>query len=116
MFRGEDWLINLDPTIGAEIRKTRPVVIVSSNAVGVLPLRLIVPLTDWKSHYQQATWMIKISPNGNTGLAKDSNAAAFQIRSLSTIRFVRKIGEITADELDKIVQAIGLVVEYTPPD
>ena len=43
MYRGEVWLINLDPTMGAEIRKTRPAVIVSSDAVGVLPLRVVVP-------------------------------------------------------------------------
>lgn len=116
MFRCEVWLINLDPTIGAEIRKTRPVVIVSSDAVGVLPLRVVVPLTDWKSHYQHAAWMIKISPNGNNGLAKDSAADTFQIRSVSTVRFVRKIGEITQDEMDRIVNAIGLVIEYTSPD
>ncbi len=59
MHRREVWLINLDPTIGAEIRKTRPVVIVSSDAIRVLPLRVVVPLTDWKSHYQPAVWMIK---------------------------------------------------------
>jgi mRNA interferase MazF len=115
MLRREVWLINLDPTIGAEIRKTRPVVIVSSDAIGVLPLRVVVPLTDWKSHYQQAVWMIKISPKENNGLAKDSAADTFQIRSVSTTRFVRKIGEITQDEMDKIVNAIGLVVEHTPP-
>jgi mRNA interferase MazF len=115
MLRCEVWLINLDPTIGAEIRKTRPVVIVSSDAIGVLPLRVVVPLTDWKNHYQQAAWMVKISPNEDNGLAKDSAADAFQIRSVSTARFVRKIGEITQEEMDEIVNAIGLVVEYTPP-
>jgi mRNA interferase MazF len=35
--RGDVWKVNLDPTIGAEIRKTRPVVVISSDAVGVLP-------------------------------------------------------------------------------
>lgn len=44
--RGEIWLVNLDPTIGAEIRKTRPVVVISSNAVGTLPIRLVAPLTE----------------------------------------------------------------------
>ncbi|PKN24950.1 MAG: hypothetical protein CVU64_20990 [Deltaproteobacteria bacterium HGW-Deltaproteobacteria-21] len=34
MRRSEIWLINLDPTVGAEIRKTRPAVIVNDNAVG----------------------------------------------------------------------------------
>ena len=46
MHKGEIWLINLNPTIGPEIRKTRPAVIVNDNAVGVLPLRVIVPLTE----------------------------------------------------------------------
>ncbi|MCE5208315.1 MAG: type II toxin-antitoxin system PemK/MazF family toxin [Chloroflexi bacterium] len=115
MLRGEVWLINLDPTIGAEIRKTRPAVIVSSDAVGVLPLRVVVPLTDWKSHYQNAAWMTKINASENNGLSKDSAADAFQIRSLSTARFVRKMGEIMPDEMSKIVNAIGLVVE-NPPD
>lgn len=46
MFRGEIWRVNLDPTIGAEIRKSRPVVIVGDDRIGKLPLRVIVPLTD----------------------------------------------------------------------
>lgn len=41
MHRGEVWLINLDPTVGAEIRKVRPAVIVNDDAVGILPLRVI---------------------------------------------------------------------------
>jgi mRNA interferase MazF len=114
MDRGEIWLINLDPTTGAEIRKTRPVVIVSSDAIGVLPLRVVVPLTDWKNHYQSAAWMVKISPNKNNGLAKDSAADTFQIRSVSTTRFVQKMGEISQGEMNKIVNAIALVIEYTP--
>ncbi len=37
--RGEIWLINLDPTIGAEIKKTRPAVVVNSDYIGKLPLK-----------------------------------------------------------------------------
>jgi mRNA interferase MazF len=44
MFRGEVWRINLDPTIGAEIRKTRPVIIVNDDDIGILPLKIIVPI------------------------------------------------------------------------
>jgi len=54
MRRGEVWFINLDPTIGAELKKTRPAVIVNDDAVGLLPLKVIVPLTAWKEHYRQA--------------------------------------------------------------
>ncbi len=46
MKQGEFWSVNLDPTVGSEIRKTRPVIIVSDDAVGRLPLKIIVPLTD----------------------------------------------------------------------
>jgi mRNA interferase MazF len=46
MQRGEVWLINLDPTIGAELRKTRPAIIVNDDAIGILPLKVIVPVTE----------------------------------------------------------------------
>jgi len=49
MRRGKIWLINLDPTIGAEIKKTRPAVIVNDDAIGSLPLKVIVPITEWKN-------------------------------------------------------------------
>jgi len=48
MRRGEVWLLNLDPTIGAELQKTRSVVIVNDDEVGLFSLRVVVPLTDWK--------------------------------------------------------------------
>jgi mRNA interferase MazF len=112
MLRGEVWLLNLDPTVGAEIQKTRPFVIVSSDAVGVLPLRVIVPLTDWKERYALASWMVRVFPTSENGLSKDSAADTFQIRSVSTARFVRKIGNLAARDLDLIVEAIGTVVEY----
>ena len=54
MQRGEIWLINLDPTIGAEIRKTRPAVIVNDDEMGILPLRVIVPITEWKEQFAVA--------------------------------------------------------------
>ena len=71
MKQGEIWLINLDPTIGAEIRKTRPAIIVNDNTLGKLPLKIIVPLTDWKNRYEIAPWMIKIEPNSDNGLSKN---------------------------------------------
>jgi mRNA interferase MazF len=116
MDRGEIWLINLDPTLGAEINKTRPVIIVSSNSIGKLPLRVVVPLTDWKPHYQQAHWMVKFNPNQRNGLQKTSAADTFQIRSVSAARFIRKIGELDSEEMFQILYSIGLVIEYPLPD
>ncbi len=111
MRRGEVWLINLDPTLGAEMKKVRPAVIVSSDAVGVLPLKVIVPLTDWKEHYAIAPWMVRIEPAPSNGLTKISAADAFQVRSASQVRFTRKIGELASSEMHAIASALGIVLE-----
>jgi mRNA interferase MazF len=63
MRRSEIRLLNLDPTLGAEIKKTRPVVIVSHDSVGILPLRVIVPITHWQERYEVAPWLVKIEPS-----------------------------------------------------
>ncbi len=49
MKQGEIWLVSLDPTIGSEIQKTRPAIIVNDNTLGKLPLKIVVPLTDGES-------------------------------------------------------------------
>ncbi len=106
MKQSEIWLINLDPTIGAEIRKTRPAIIVNDNVLGKLPLKIIVPLTDWKEKYEIAPWMIKVEPDSNNRLNKTSAADCFQIRSISEQRFVKKIGSVSESIMDEI--RIGL--------
>jgi mRNA interferase MazF len=111
MKRGEIWLINLDPSMGAEIRKTRPAVIVSSDTIGVLPLKVIVPLTDWKDRYEIAPWMIKVEPDAQNGLEKPSAADTFQVRSLAQERFVRKLGKMDARQMAQINNGLGLVLE-----
>jgi mRNA interferase MazF len=111
MIRGEIWLINLDPTIGAEIKKTRPAVIVSSDAMGVLPLKVIVPLTDWKERYGVARWMVPVDPSTQNGLDKRSAADTFQIGSVAQERLVRRLGRMADDRMSEIAQALALVLE-----
>jgi mRNA interferase MazF len=110
MRKGEIWLINLDPTVGAELRKTRPAIIVSADEIGILPLRVIIPLTDWKEHYEIAPWMVRIDPDAANGLSKISAADAFQIRSVSQARFVNRIGRVSNVHLQYILKAIQAVV------
>lgn len=58
MKQGEIWLLNLDPTIGSEIRKTRPVVIVNDDSLGKLPLKVIVPFQIGKNDTKlQSGWL-----------------------------------------------------------
>jgi len=106
MNQGEIWLVNLDPTLGAEMNKTRPALIVSDNGLGKLPLKVIVPVTGWKEHYNIAAWMIKIEPCRENGLSKISSIDCFQIRAVSQQRLVEKIGEITRDEISRVHEGI----------
>ena len=110
MKQGEIWLINLDPTQGAEIKKKRPAIIVNDNALGKLPLKIIVPITDWKSNYELAPWMIKIVPDRKNGLTKLSSADCFQIRSVSINRFVNKIGFVDISIIEEIKEGLSKVL------
>jgi mRNA interferase MazF len=110
MKQNEIWLINLDPTVGAEIKKTRPAIIVNDDALGKLPLKIIVPITDWKNHYEVAPWMIKVLPSTENGLSKPSSIDCFQIRSLSETRFVKKLGSIDEQTHEKIKIALSKVL------
>jgi mRNA interferase MazF len=108
--RGEIWLVRFNPQVGAEIEKMRPAVVLSIDAVGRLPLRIVVPVTAWASDYAHSPWMIHLRPTGGNGLAKESAADAFQVKSVSLRRFDRRLGRITPDQLDDIAQAVALCV------
>ena len=110
--RGEIWLVNLDPTIGAEIRKTRPVVVVSSDAIGALPIKLVAPLTEWKDYLAQKIWHVKVVPYSTNGLEKTSSIDTLQLRGVDTQRFVEKIGCVSSVVMSSIVGAVAAVIEY----
>jgi mRNA interferase MazF len=110
MKQGEVWLIDLNPTVGAEMKKIRPAVIVNDDRLGKLPLKIIVPITDWKEHYSVAPWMIAINPSGQNGLTKKSSIDCFQIRSVSETRLIKRIGHITFHEVLQVQEGITKVI------
>ena len=110
--RGEIWSVSLDPTVGAEIKKTRPTVVVNADGLGKLPLRMIVPITEWDEAYEALFWMIPVDPDGTNNLAKKSAADAFQIRSVSTERFTQKHGMIGEKVLRQIAAAVVIFLKF----
>ena len=111
MKNGEVWLINLRPTKGDEITKTRPAIILSADAIGILALKVIAPVTDWKEGYGIAPWMVKMPPTPQNGLSKDSAVDTFQIRSVSKQRFVRKLGSVTQQDMTAIKKALATILD-----
>ena len=111
MKQSEIWEINLSPTVGAEIKKKRPAVIINDDSIGVLPLRVIVPITQWKDNFSGAIWMVRIEPDSQNRLSKLSAIDTFQIRSISTARFIKKVGLISPDILSEIKTAVKAVID-----
>ena len=108
--RGEVWLIRFDPAEGDEIKKVRTAVVISENMIGRLRLKVVVPITGWKSAYASHSWFVRLTPAPANGLTKDSGADAFQVKSVSVTRFVNRLGELTQSELDDIANAIATCV------
>jgi mRNA interferase MazF len=105
--RGEIYLASLDPVVGKEISKTRPVVIVSndknnefSGTVTILP----VTSKNLKRIYPFEVFLSK----GSGNLPKDSKVKADQIRTLDKRRIIRVIGKLRKGEIDEIEKALKI--------
>jgi len=109
MRQSEIWLNDLDPTRGAEIQKKRPAIIVNDDTLRKLPLKIIVPLNDWKDRYKVASWMVYVKATTQNGLSKDSVADCFQVRSLSQERLIKRIGVVDPGTLEDIKGALKCV-------
>ncbi len=111
MKKGEVWLVNLDPTIGTEMKKSRPCVILNNDTVGKLALKIIAPLTDFKTHYEMVSWMVTVEANKSNGLSKKSSIDLFQVRSLSQKRLAYKVGCVGDDILNACKVALNVVFD-----
>ena len=92
MTRGEIWLVNLDPTVGSEIRKTRPCVVVSPSEMhDHLRIVLVAPMT---AAGRDAPFRIGINHGGRKGLI-----LLDQMRAVDKARLARKLGAVSAKAL-----------------
>ena len=89
--RGEIWLVRLDPTIGSEVQKTRPCLVVSPQSQQTLRTTLVAPLT---SKGFEAPYRPSVTFRGIEG-----KILTDQLRAVSQRRFVKKLGEVDASTL-----------------
>ena len=109
--RGSVVVVDLDPTVGHEQRGIRPAIVVSPASIGRLPLRIVVPVTGWRSQYAVVPWLVLVKLSAQNGLSKDSAADCFQVKSISLNRFQKCLGLVTADQIEEISAAIALCVD-----
>ncbi len=105
--RAEIWRVEFDPTIGDEIQKTRPAIVISAEELQGLKVRLVVPITGWKPWFSTIPWIVEIAPSHQNDLTKLSAANPLQTRSVSFDRFSRKLGVIEDTQLQSVLLGLS---------
>ena len=107
----EIWLADLNPQIGTEAGKVRPVLIVQTNFLNEIehPSTIICPITT-KLNNESSILRIRIN-KGNCGLEQNSDIMIDQIRAIDNSRFVKKIGSASIDIKSKIKENINIVLD-----
>jgi mRNA interferase MazF len=100
--RGEVFWVSFDPSVGGEVQKTRPAIIVSNDAANAVLNRLIVlPLSSKTDRLYPGEVLIQIN-------SQISKAMSDQLTTISKIRLQKRITQITGEEMSRVEQAVLL--------
>ncbi len=100
--RGDIWWVNFDPSVGQEVKKRRPAIIISNNTSNKYLKRYqVVPLSTQTGKLYPSEAIVKLA-------GKESKAMADQLTTVSELRFMNQAGSITQDELIEVERIIKL--------
>lgn len=110
MRQGEIWLADLNPTKGSEQSGRRPAVIISGDALNdSLPIVILIPISSKMKSYPTC---VSLRPNRINNLKEESEAIPFQVRAVTKKRLVTHIGNITSDELQRIIRGLFITLTH----
>lgn len=109
--RGEVYLVRFDPTVGAEIKKTRPAVIVQNDTANTYSnLTIVAAITSFRSSKSYPTKVKVLAPEG--GLDTDSIVLLNQLRTIDKERITKKLGTLNGDTIEKIDKALRISLGF----
>jgi mRNA interferase MazF len=105
--RGEVYLVNFDPTVGAEIRKTRPALVVQNDIANRhSPITIVCAITSRYEEPLYPTEVLLSPPEG--GVKVPSVVLANQIRSIDRQRLVKRLGSLRPDTMDRVDRSLRI--------
>ena len=88
--------------------------VVSSPVFDKTPVRIIVPLMSWRDEFIGRLNKLRIEMSDRNGLRAESAADFLQVRSVSTNRFIKRIGVLEAEQVEEIVAGVVIALDYRP--
>jgi mRNA interferase MazF len=85
-------------------------VVINVKEAGRLPLRIVVPITDYDERRSALSWFVPIIPSKMNRLQKISQADCFQVKSVSLTRFETKIGDLEKESVEEIINAVAVCI------
>ncbi len=102
-YRWHIFLANLDPVIGSEQGKTRPVLVISEEEINrILPVVNVLPITSRKPGRKIYPNEVLL-PSETAGLNKESIILCYQIRTFDKTRLIKTLGKIDSTELQESI-------------
>lgn len=104
---GEVWLVNFEPQIGHEIKKSRPAIVINNALTNKLATRIILPIRSFREELQDNFFYIRIFPGQTNGLVKVSLIDCVQIKSFDLTRFLLRLGFVEEELLDLMKESVA---------
>ena len=105
--RGEVYLVNFDPTLGAEIKKTRPALILQNDIANQhSPVTIVAAITTKFDDHLYPTEVLIAPPEG--GLRRESVVLLNQVRSIDKRRLVKRVGAVSSETMFHVGRALEI--------
>jgi mRNA interferase MazF len=99
---GSIWLVNFDPSIGTEIRKTRPAMIISGTLFNQRRKVTVLPITSSSPNSRVLPVVVPLEPNATNGLTTDSFIVCIDPMTFDRQRLVKQLGILNSDKIRQV--------------